>query len=179
MSSIPKLIILDRDGVINKDSPFYIKSPDEWHAIPGSLEAVAKLQQCGYKVAIATNQSGIARGYFTLDILNLIHKKMITQIAAVGGCISFDDIFICTHGPEDNCECRKPKPGLLLQAAYKFNIKPAEILVIGDSIRDILAAENCGASAILVKTGNGEKTLKAIHPNLLETVEALKKTTTV
>lgn len=159
-----KLIALDRDGVINEDSPFYIKSPDEWHAIPKSLEAIAKLHKHGYKVVVVTNQSGVARHYFTAKTLDLIHKKMLTQIAKVGGHI--DDIFICPHGPQDNCECRKPKPGLLLKAAQKFNVAPEEILVIGDSMRDILAAKAFGTAVILVKTGKGAETLEVEKPDV-------------
>jgi D-glycero-D-manno-heptose 1,7-bisphosphate phosphatase len=155
-----KLIVLDRDGVINEDSPLYIKSPYEWYAIAGSIGAIVKLQRYGYKVAIATNQSGIARHYFTVDTLALIHKKMIAEIEAAGGRFSVDNIFICPHKPEDNCECRKPKPGLLLQAARKFNVDTTEMLIIGDSMRDIVAAKACGAAAILVKTGKGMDTLK-------------------
>ncbi|CAL7960682.1 D-glycero-beta-D-manno-heptose-1,7-bisphosphate 7-phosphatase [Gammaproteobacteria bacterium] len=173
-----KLIVLDRDGVINEDSPFYIKSPDEWHAIPGSLEAIAKLQHSGYSVAIATNQSGIARHYFTAETLDSVHKKMIAQITVAGGHLDMNDIFVCPHRPEDNCKCRKPKPGLLLQAAHKFNVAPEEILVIGDAVRDILAAKACGAAAILVKTGKGMETLKAeidvpIYADLAEAVDSL------
>ncbi|MEI8055649.1 MAG: D-glycero-beta-D-manno-heptose 1,7-bisphosphate 7-phosphatase [bacterium] len=173
-----KLIVLDRDGVINEDSPFYIKSSDEWRAIPGSLEAISKLQHSGYNVAIATNQSGIAKHYFTVETLDSIHKKMIAQITAAGGHFDIDAIFVCPHGPEDNCECRKPKPGLLLQAAKKFNVAPEEILVIGDAMRDILAAKACGATAILVKTGKGAETLKAeidvpVYANLAEAVDFL------
>jgi D-glycero-D-manno-heptose 1,7-bisphosphate phosphatase len=153
-----KLIVLDRDGVINEDSPLYIKSPDEWCAIPGSLEAIAKLNKHGYKVVIATNQSGIARRYFTSETLDLIHKKMIDQVTMVGGHI--DGIFICPHGPKDNCECRKPKSGLLLKAAQQFNVDPKEMLVIGDSMRDILAAKACGAAVVLVRTGKGEEVIK-------------------
>lgn len=145
-----KLIVLDRDGVINKDSPLYIRSPAEWHAVPGSIEAIAKLYRYGYKIVVATNQSGIARGYLTKDALDEIHKKMLGQIKEAGGHI--EAIFICPHGPEDCCECRKPKPGLLLQAAKQFNIDPAEMLVIGDSTRDMLAAQNCGAAAIFIET---------------------------
>lgn len=145
-----KLIVLDRDGVINKDSPAYIKSPEEWQAVVGSVEAIAKLNRCGYRVVVATNQSGIARGYLTLDTLDAIHKKMLSQIEEVGGRI--EAIFTCPHGPEDSCECRKPRSGLLLQAAKQFNINPTEILVIGDSARDMLAAQNCGAAAIFIKT---------------------------
>jgi len=171
-----KLVILDRDGVINEDSSFYIKSPDEWHAIPGSLEAIAKLQRSGYSVAIATNQSGIAKHYFTAKTLDSIHKKMIAQIATMGGHLDMHDIFVCPHRSEDNCECRKPKPGLLLQAARKFNVAPGEILVIGDAMRDILAAKICGAAAVLVKTGKGMETLKTkidvpVYANLAEAVD--------
>ena len=145
-----KLIVLDRDGVINQDSPEYIKSPDEWHEILGACNAIAKLNQCGYKVVVATNQSGLARGYFTTETLKAIHKKMLDQVKKVGGRI--EDVFVCPHGPNDNCECRKPKSGLLLQAAKKFNLDPRDMLVIGDSTRDILAAKNCGAEAIFIKT---------------------------
>lgn len=156
-----KLIVLDRDGVINEDSPYYIRSPEAWRAIPGSLSAIAKLGRHGYTVAIATNQSGVARGYFTADTLGLIHQKMLSQIADAGGRLEASDIFVCPHGPEEQCACRKPQPGLLLQAAKQFNIDPADILMIGDSMSDILAAWACGARAILVKTGKGLKTLKS------------------
>ena len=145
-----KLIILDRDGVINKDSPEYVRSPEQWHAVPGSLEAIAKLHKCGYKVVVATNQSGIARGYYTPETLEAIHKKMINQVENAGGRL--DEIFVCPHGPDDNCDCRKPKPGLLLQAAEKFNVDPSEMVMIGDSMRDIIAAKNCGADAMFIKS---------------------------
>ena len=150
-----KLVILDRDGVINQDSPKYIRSPDEWHAIPGSMEAIARLKSCGYQVAIATNQSGVARGYFTLETLDAIHKKMLDEIQKAGGEIAC--IFVCPHHPDDNCDCRKPLPGLLLQAANKFHVDPSEMVMIGDSMRDVLAAKNCGAQSIFVKTGYKEK----------------------
>jgi len=173
-----KLIALDRDGVINYDSPDYVKSPEEWRAIPGSLEAITKLNQHGYKVVIATNQSGVARGYFDLDTLDKIHQKMLGQLKEVGGKI--DAIFFCPHEPDDNCEYRKPKPGLLLQAADQFNIKPQEILMIGDSMRDILAAKNCGAKAIFIKTDHKMDSLLAaqkeevpIYNSLAEAVNAI------
>jgi D-glycero-D-manno-heptose 1,7-bisphosphate phosphatase len=172
-----KLIVLDRDGVINEDSPSYIKTPDEWHPIAGSLEAIAKLKRHGYKIAIATNQSGIARHYYTKETLDLIHQKMLKQIETAGGHI--DAIFICPHEPKDNCDCRKPKPGLLLQAAHQFNVKPEEILFIGDAMRDLLAAKACGATAILVKTGKGSEVLKTekvevpIYNDLADAVESI------
>jgi D-glycero-D-manno-heptose 1,7-bisphosphate phosphatase len=174
-----KLIVLDRDGVINQDSPEFIKSPEEWHAIPGSLAAIAKLNRLGCPVVVATNQSGIARGLYTLADLELIHAKMLREIEAAGGHI--DGVFICPHGPEDNCDCRKPKPGLLLQIAKKFNVEPSEMLTIGDSMRDILAAKACGAAAILVKTGNGRATIEQqqvdvpIYDDLASVAESLSK----
>lgn len=150
-----KLIVLDRDGVINEDSPDYIRSPDAWHALPKALAAIAKLKDHGYKVAIATNQSGVGRGYYSLETLDLIHKKMLDQVQKAGGTI--DAIFVCPHSPEDNCDCRKPKSGMLLQAANQFNIAPEEIIMVGDATRDILAAKNCGAQAIFIKSNNKEK----------------------
>ncbi len=137
-----ELIILDRDGVINIDSVEYIKSPKEWQPIPGSLEALAKLSKADYKVIVVTNQSGISRGYFTTADLAAIHQKMVQKVAAKGGHI--DGIFVCPHGPQDNCECRKPKPGLLWQVSRSFKISPKKILLIGDSLRDMQAAQAFG-----------------------------------
>lgn len=148
------LIILDRDGVINEDSPDFIKSPDEWIAIPGSLAAIAKLNKAGHTVVIATNQSGVARGYFDLAMLEKIHAKMQTALAVMGGHI--DAIFFCPHGPADNCDCRKPKPGLYQQIAEKFNTDFSDALSIGDSARDVEAAQAAHCKAVLVKTGKGE-----------------------
>jgi D-glycero-D-manno-heptose 1,7-bisphosphate phosphatase len=145
-----KLIILDRDGVINYDSDAYIKSPDEWHAIPGSLEAIAQLNKAGIKVAIASNQSGVARGYFSEETLQKIHEKMSNELKKYTGHI--DKIFYCPHGPNDNCDCRKPKPGLLLQAFQYFNVKPEEAYFVGDSQSDIDAASAAGCDAILVNS---------------------------
>ena len=160
----PKVIVLDRDGVINQDSPDYIKTPDEWHALPGSLEAIARLYQAGYLLTIATNQSGVGRGLFTLDTLWQIHQKMLAQIAAAGGYV--EKIFWCPHSPEDNCYCRKPKPGLLLQVAEVFACGFKNMIVIGDSARDIEAANAVGAHALLVRTGNGVKTEAELADNL-------------
>ncbi len=143
-----KLILLDRDGVINYDSPDFIKSPDEWRDIPGSLEAIALLNKAGIKVAIASNQSGLARGYFTEKTLQKIHQKMLSELEKHGGHI--DKIFYCPHGPNDNCECRKPKPGMLLEAFKYFNITSEEACFAGDSQRDIDAAKAAGCAAILI-----------------------------
>ncbi len=143
-----KLVILDRDGVINRDSPEYIKSPEEWHAIPGSLNAIVRLNKANIKVAVATNQSGVARGFYDLDMLDNIHTKMITELKKAGGF--FDTIFFCPHHPDEHCECRKPKPGLLLQISKHLHINLSEAVMIGDAKRDIEAAITAGAKGIFI-----------------------------
>lgn len=159
-----KLIILDRDGVINQDRDDFVKSPDEWIPIPGSLEAIAKLNQAGMHVVIATNQSGVARGYFDEETLGAIHEKMYHLLAEKKG--SVEVIYYCPHGPDDNCDCRKPKSGMYLKALGDFNVAPEEALVVGDSLRDIQAAHAAGCSAALVKTGKGERTLEKSREEL-------------
>jgi len=144
---IKKFIILDRDGVINYDSDHYIKSPEEWHAIPGSLEAIADLNRAGYHVVVATNQSGIARGHYDLETLDRIHEKLMRELASVGGYI--DEIFFCPHHPNDHCECRKPKLGLFLQIQKKYTVHFAETYFIGDSYTDMQVAEATGCKPIL------------------------------
>lgn len=146
-----QLVILDRDGVINYDSDDYIKSPAEWLPIPGSLEAIAKLKHAGYTIAIASNQSGLARGYFTKQTLDAIHQKMQNALKTLDAQI--DAIFYCPHGPNDGCDCRKPKPGLLLQIAEHFHVSLQNIPFIGDSLRDIQAAQAAGCQAIFVASG--------------------------
>jgi D-glycero-D-manno-heptose 1,7-bisphosphate phosphatase len=160
-----RLIILDRDGVINFDSKEFIKSPDEWVAIPGSLEAITKLNQAGFIVCVATNQSGVGRGLFTLDTLNKIHEKMRRELKALGGKI--DEIIYCPHTPEDNCLCRKPKPGMILALLNNWQANPADTWVIGDALRDLEAGMAAGCKTILVKTGKGAQTLLE-HPELKE-----------
>jgi D-glycero-D-manno-heptose 1,7-bisphosphate phosphatase len=147
------LVILDRDGVINFDSKDHIRKPDEWEAIPGSLEAIAKLSRADFRVIVATNQSGIGRGLFDIGALNLIHQKMTAQVREKGGWI--DAIFFCPHTPEKNCTCRKPKPGLLLEAGERLHTPLHGVPFVGDSRSDIAAAHSAGAQPILVKTGNG------------------------
>jgi D-glycero-D-manno-heptose 1,7-bisphosphate phosphatase len=152
-----KLVILDRDGVINFDSPNYIKSPAEWKAIPGSPEAIARLNQAGYRVVVATNQSGVGRQLFDMDTLNAIHEKMHKTVAAAGGRI--DAIFFCPHPADSSCDCRKPKPGMFERIAACYNIDLTSVPAVGDSLRDLQAAATAGALPMLVLTGKGEKTL--------------------
>lgn len=149
------LIILDRDGVINKDSPDFVKSPDEWRAIPGSLEAIATLNRVGHQVVVATNQSGVSRGYFSLATLLAIHHKMQTELARAGGRL--DGVYFCPHRNEDCCPCRKPAPGMLEQIAQDFGADlTRDAILVGDSLRDIEAAQAVGCPAVLIKTGTGE-----------------------
>ncbi|MCB1736487.1 MAG: D-glycero-beta-D-manno-heptose 1,7-bisphosphate 7-phosphatase [Gammaproteobacteria bacterium] len=152
-----RLVILDRDGVLNEDSDAFIKSPAEWSPIAGSMRAVARLNQAGYRVVVATNQSGIARGLFDLDTLGLIHEKMRRALADVGGHV--DGIFFCPHGPDDGCDCRKPLPGLFEQISQRFDVDLKAVPAIGDSLRDLKAAQAVGAVAMLVRTGKGLRTL--------------------
>lgn len=151
-----KLIILDRDGVINQDSDQFIKSPEEWKPIPGSLEAIARLNQWGWRVVVASNQSGVGRGLFGMDTLNAINDRMVKALAQVGGRL--DAIFFCPHAADSTCDCRKPKPGLLLQIGERFNVDLDGVPVVGDSLRDLQAAVAAGARPYLVLTGKGEQT---------------------
>lgn len=154
-----QLIILDRDGVINFDSAQFIKRPDEWKPIPGSLEAIARLNQAGYRVVVATNQSGIGRGLFDMPMLNAIHDKMHKACAQVGGRI--DAVFFCPHTAESHCHCRKPEPGLMEEIATRYNLALAGVPAVGDSLRDLQSAAAVGAEPYLVLTGKGEKTRAA------------------
>jgi len=149
-----KMIILDRDGVINHDSVDYIKSAEEWMPIAGSLEAISQLKKAGYLVTIATNQSGIGRGLFSEKTLRDIHAKM-TQMLTMQGT-SIDGIYYCPHHPQKNCLCRKPQPGLLLSIAKDFDIDLTKTPFVGDKISDIKTAELARAKPILLKTGQGE-----------------------
>lgn len=155
-----KLIILDRDGVINEDSDAYIKSAEEWVPIKGSLEAIARLNHGGYIVVVVSNQSGIARGYFDIEALTAMHKKMDEMLAKLGGQV--DAVFYCPHGPDDACDCRKPKPGMLLDVGQRYNMTLSDVVFIGDSVSDVKAARNANAKSILVRTGKGEKAEKLL-----------------
>ena len=154
-----KLIILDRDGVINLDSSQFIKKPEEWKPIPGSLEAIARLNQADYRVVVATNQSGIGRGLFDMPMLNAIHDKMHKACALAGARI--DAVFYCPHTAESHCNCRKPKTGMLEEIAERFNVSLAGVPAVGDSLRDLQSAVTMGAQPYLVLTGKGLKTQAA------------------
>lgn len=160
-----KLVILDRDGVINADSDAFVKSPDEWLPLPGSLEAIARLHHAGWRVFIATNQSGIARGLFNEEALGAIHEKMHAALASQGAGIA--GVAVCPHGPDDGCACRKPKPGLYLLIAERSGQPLHGVPIIGDSFRDLEAARAVGARPILVLTGKGGRTL-AERPELAD-----------
>lgn len=157
LQGVMRLIILDRDGVINEDSDAYIKSPEEFIPIPGSLEAIARLTQAGWRVVVATNQSGVARGYYDLATLQRIHDKLHRQLGLLGGTI--EAIFYCPHGPDDGCTCRKPKPGLLRDIEARLQVSLRGVPAVGDSLRDLQAAQAVGASPVLVRTGKGEHTI--------------------
>lgn len=153
------LIILDRDGVINYDSAQYVKSPAEWQPIPGSLEAMARLYQAGHRLIIATNQAGLAHGLFDIGTLIQIHAKLEQQLATLGGRV--DAIFFCPHGPWENCNCRKPRPGMYLEIAQRLAMRLEGVACVGDSVRDLQAARAAGGKPVLVLTGNGPETLGA------------------
>ena len=174
-----RLIILDRDGVINHDSDQYIRSPEEWRPIPGSLEAIARLNHAGFRVVVATNQSGLGRGLYDTATMIAINDKMHRALAHVGGRI--DAVFFCPHTAESDCECRKPKAGMLVEIGRRFGVDLTGVPCIGDSLRDLQAAESVGAQPILVLTGKGERTLRegnfgkntVIFPDLAFAVTAL------
>ena len=162
-----KVIVLDRDGVINEDSDAFVKSVGEWIPIAGSLEAIARLNQAGYRLAVATNQSGLGRGLLTLDDLNAMHQRLHDRMAELGGQV--DAIFFCPHGPEEQCPCRKPRPGLMFAIRERFGVALTDVVVIGDSLRDLESAWAVGAAAVLVLTGKGSRTLADHRERLGET----------
>lgn len=150
-----RVLVLDRDGVVNADSPNYIKSPDEWHPLPGSIEAIARASQAGYAIAIASNQSGVGRGLFDLDMLSAIHDKMIEAVEDADGRI--DLIVFCPHKPDEGCECRKPKSGLLRRIEAELGVSLSEQWMVGDSLKDLAAAREMRMQPVLVRTGNGAR----------------------
>ena len=158
------LLVLDRDGVINQDSSNFVKSADEWLPLPGSIGAIARLSRAGYTVAVASNQSGLARGLFDRNALRAMHRKLRSLVGAAGGRV--DRIVVCAHGPDDDCDCRKPRPGLLHRLARHYDTSLEGVPVIGDSLRDLQAATRAGATPILVRTGNGTKTERNLPAEL-------------
>ncbi|MEM8984148.1 MAG: D-glycero-beta-D-manno-heptose 1,7-bisphosphate 7-phosphatase [Pseudomonadota bacterium] len=173
----PSLVILDRDGVINADSDNYIRSPADWIPLPGSIEAIARLHRAGIPVTIATNQSGIARGYFSRSTLYRIHAKLRRAVRAAGGDIAA--IAFSPYGPNDNSDCRKPRPGMVIRLLRRFHVTAEQAILIGDSSRDLAAAEAAGVPAWLVLTGNGKAALAgepkpaAVYPDLAAATDAL------
>jgi D-glycero-D-manno-heptose 1,7-bisphosphate phosphatase len=169
-----RLVILDRDGVINRESVAFVKNVEEWRPLDGSMEALGVLTRAGFTIAVATNQSGVARGLFDQRALRAMHRKLRRLAGRHDGRV--DRVVICPHGPDDHCECRKPKPGLLLQLARHYKLDLAGVPAVGDSLRDLDAAAAAGAKPVLVLTGNGEKTARQLakqgrtvetHDNLL------------
>ncbi|MEJ2513895.1 MAG: D-glycero-beta-D-manno-heptose 1,7-bisphosphate 7-phosphatase [Gammaproteobacteria bacterium] len=156
-----KLVVLDRDGVINRDSRDFIRSVGEWQPLPGSLRAIARLTRAGWTVVVATNQSGIARGHLSLDELERIHERMRAAAEGAGGRI--DAVFFCPHGPADGCDCRKPAPGLFGQIEAHYGVSVKDVPAVGDSVRDVEAARAAGARPILVLTGNGLRAQAALQ----------------
>lgn len=159
-----RLLILDRDGVINADSRDFVKTADEWRPLPGSIDAIADLSRAGYTIAVASNQSGLARGLFDRHALRAMHRKLRRLVARRGGRV--DRIVVCPHGPDDGCRCRKPAPGLLERLARHYRVSLEGVPVVGDSLRDLQAAKAAGALPILVRTGNGTKTERSLPREL-------------
>lgn len=166
MRVLPRLVVLDRDGVINEDSDEFIKSPEEWRPIPGSLEAIARLHQAGVRVAVVTNQSGVGRGLYSEETLAAIHARMSQAVEAVGGRLA--GIFYCPHRPDAGCACRKPKTGLLDRLEQALALPVIGEPFVGDRLSDLDAARAVGARAVLVRTGVGELTLRAIGDRVAE-----------
>ncbi len=171
MAETDKLIVLDRDGVINHDSEDYIKTPEEWRPLSGSLDAIAALNAAGFRVVVVSNQSGIGRGLFTEPALDEIHRKMMSAVEAVGGTIA--GIYYCPHAPDAGCNCRKPQPGLLDRIKDDFDVSLAGVPLVGDKVGDMELARRVGARPILVLTGYGQATLASLNDTEVETFSDL------
>lgn len=175
-----RLLIVDRDGVINEDSPDFIKTPAEWRPIPGSLEALAAATQMGFSIFVVSNQSGLARGLIDIEQLHRIHTLMLSEVKRCGGRI--DAILFCPHGPDDGCRCRKPRPGMLESIADRTGASLRDAIFVGDRLSDLEAARAAGARAVLVETGHGRSTLSklpaherlAVYPNLAAVINRLR-----
>jgi D-glycero-D-manno-heptose 1,7-bisphosphate phosphatase len=171
MMATERFLAIDRDGVVNEDSDEYIKSAAEWIPIPGSIDGIAKLTQAGYRIAIITNQSGLARGIYDLASLNAMHRKLREFLSTSGGQVEM--ILFCPHQPSDNCNCRKPHPGLFVQLAQRFGCSLEGVPFIGDSVTDVVAGRIVGMEPILVRSGKGERTLRE-HPELLSELRVFR-----
>lgn len=147
----PRLVILGRDGILNAYREDHVKSPEEWQPVPGALEAVARLNHAGWHTVVATNQAGIGRGMIDMASINAVHQRMMQRLAAVGGRL--DAVFFCPHTPEDNCDCRKPKPGLMRQIGLRYGIDLRTVPMVCDTLRDLLAAQAAGCEPHLVRSG--------------------------
>jgi D-glycero-D-manno-heptose 1,7-bisphosphate phosphatase len=175
-----RLLIVDRDGVINEESAEFIKTPEEWRPLPGSIEALAAASQMGFRIFIVSNQSGIARGLIEISQLQRIHTKLINEVQQLGGRI--DAILFCPHGPDEGCRCRKPRPGMLESIALRTGAPLNEAIFVGDRLSDLEAARAVGARAVLVETGHGMQTLARlparerlnVYPDLAAVVRRLK-----
>lgn len=173
MSARPcEVVVLDRDGVINQDSAEYIKSVAEWRPIPGSLEGIAALHRAGFKPVVVSNQSGLARGLFTVDVLEAIHAHMLGAVRAAGGDIAA--IYYCPHHPDDGCDCRKPRVGMLRRLEHDFGCSLAGAPFVGDQPSDVATADAVGARAILVRTGKGATTERALASRGLPVFDDLR-----
>lgn len=155
-------VFLDRDGTMNKDVP-YCRRPEDFQLFPGTARAIRLLNEHGYKVIVITNQSGVARGYFTEDMLGLIHRKMRNQLTAENARV--DAIYYCPHHPDDNCECRKPKPKMILQAATEHDIDPKRSFMVGDKAHDIALGKNAGCRTVLIPSGPAETGSEPCSPD--------------
>ncbi len=171
MAATTNLIVLDRDGVINEDSDDYIKSPEEWQPIPGSLEAIAALTRAGFRIVVISNQSGVGRGLYSIEDLEAIDGKMAGAVARAGG--AFAGVYYCPHRPDAGCDCRKPAPGLLERAASELGVSFSAVPLIGDKASDLELARRVGARPILVRTGYGRETAAALHADEVEIYDDL------
>lgn len=170
MIHVPRLVILGRDGILNVYRDDHVKAPDEWEPIPGALEAVARLNHAGWHTVVATNQSGIGRGMIDMASVNAVHQRMMQKLSEVGGRL--DAVFFCPHTPEDNCECRKPKPGLMRQIAMRYGIEPRTVPMVADTLRDLLAAHAAGCEPHLVRTGRAAALTDAQVVEIVQQVPA-------
>ncbi len=168
MQPIPKLIILGRDGILNEFRDDHIKAPEEWVAVPGALEAVSRLNHAGWHVVVATNQSGIGRGMIDMASINAVHAHMMRSVQGFGGRI--DAVFFCPHTPEDECDCRKPLPGMALDIARRYGVDLRQVPMVGDTLRDLQAARAAGCEPHLVRSGRAGALSAAEMAQMVEQV---------